>query len=72
MTVPFLCAVAFFFLAWVLVLKAESADQRKEIERLKTLLRKKLGQLDQEVSVSGKLRMNSEGHDRAPQVKIGR
>ena len=72
MTVPVLCAVAFFFLAWVLVLKAESADLRKEIARLKTLLRKKLGHLDEEVSVSGKLRMNSEGHDPSPQVKTGR
>lgn len=61
MTVPLLCAVILFFLGWVMVLKTEMSDLRKEIERLKSLLKNKLGHLEKEVSVSGSLRIKSDG-----------
>lgn len=52
MTVPILCLVAFILLGWILILKIEAADLKKEIERLTGLLKKKLGHLGDEVTVS--------------------
>jgi hypothetical protein len=52
MTVPILCTVAFILLGWTVILKVEIADHKKEIERLKGLLKNKLGHLDNQVAVS--------------------
>ncbi len=49
MIVPILCLVCFFFLCWILVLKAELNDAKKELGRVKMLLEKKLGCLAGEV-----------------------
>jgi hypothetical protein len=59
MTDLILCLVILLFLAWILVLKAEMADLKTEIERLKELLKNKLGRMKDEVSISQGLRLKS-------------
>jgi len=48
---PILCLVCFFFLIWILLLKSELDHTKKEVERLKVILKKKLGHLENEVKV---------------------
>lgn len=65
MSVPILCLVVVLFLSWNLILKTEIADLKKEIERLKGLLKNKLGHLENEVTVTQGRRSTSrqpEGH----------
>jgi len=52
MSVPILCVVVLVFLGWTMILKTEIADLKKEIERLKGLMKNKLGHLETEVSVT--------------------
>lgn len=52
MTELVLCVAGLFFLCWVLVLKAEITDLKKELDRAKELLKNKLGQVGAEVEVS--------------------
>jgi hypothetical protein len=59
MTDIILCVVILLFLAWILVLKAEMADLKTEIVRLKELLKNKLGHMQSEVSISSGLRLKS-------------
>lgn len=51
MIVPTLCLVCFFFLCWILVLKGELAHMKKELDRVKLILKKKMGHLEEEVKV---------------------
>lgn len=51
MVVPILCLVCFFFLIWILLLKSELDHTKKEVDRLKAILKKKLGHLENEVKV---------------------
>lgn len=51
MVVPVLCLVCFFFLCWILVLKGELAHIKKELDRVKLILKKKMGHLKDEVKV---------------------
>jgi|LakMenEpi03Aug12_release.lakeMendotaPanAssembly.Ray.scaffolds.fasta_scaffold2056877_2 hypothetical protein len=51
MVVPVLCLVCFFFLCWILILKSELAQMRKELERAKVTLREKLGHIEKTVVV---------------------
>lgn len=46
-----LCLVAFCFMGWVLVLKAEIVDLKTEIRRLKQLLSGAMGTLRTQVEV---------------------
>lgn len=59
MTDIILCLVILLFLAWILVLKAEMADLKAEIQRLKDLLKHKLGHMQSEVAISSGLRLKS-------------
>jgi hypothetical protein len=52
MTDLILCIVGLFFIGWVLVLKIEISDLRKELDRIKELLKTKLGQAAVGVEVS--------------------
>lgn len=51
MIVPILCLVCFFFLIWILLLKSELGYTKKEVNRLKEILKKKLSHLENEVKV---------------------
>ncbi|MEI7881154.1 MAG: hypothetical protein WCI95_09795 [bacterium] len=46
MVEPILCLVCFSFLIWILLLKSELGHTEKEVERLKAILKKKLGHLE--------------------------
>jgi hypothetical protein len=61
MTVPILCVVCFCFLCWIVVLKLEISEANKELERLKGLLKTKLGHLGKDVEVKGGLSLNVRG-----------
>ena len=61
MTVPILCMVCFCFLCWIVVLKIELGENKKELERVKGLLKTKLGHLGKEVEVKGGLSLNVRG-----------
>jgi hypothetical protein len=51
MMVPVLCLVCLFFLFWILILKSELERANKEIDRIKVILKSKLGSLEKEVMV---------------------
>ena len=51
MTIHILCLVCGFFLIWILILKAELAHMKKELDRAKTLLETKLGNLKADVKI---------------------
>ena len=51
MMVPVLCLVCLFFLFWILILKSELERANKEIDRIKIILKLKLGSLEKEVTV---------------------
>jgi len=51
MIVPVLCLVCLFFLFWILILKSELERANKEIDRIKIILKLKLGSLEKEVTV---------------------
>jgi hypothetical protein len=52
MTDMILCVTALFFLGWVLVLKAEITNLKNELEKVKSLLKTKLGQIGAPVEVT--------------------
>lgn len=56
MTDLLLCVVGLFFVAWVLVLKMEIGQLKKEIEKLKSLLKTKLGHVESQVTISNGIR----------------
>ena len=51
MTIPILCLVCFFFICWILILKGELNHKQKELDRVKKILKTKLGHLEQAVTV---------------------
>jgi hypothetical protein len=51
MIVPVLCLVCFFFLCWIITLKLEVDHMKKELDRIKSILKKKMGYLHEEVKV---------------------
>ena len=58
------CAVGIVFMSWIAVLKMQISEQEKEIERLTSLLKKKLGHIESQVEVSG--RNLTQKHDGKP------
>ena len=60
MIVPILCLVCFFFVCWVLILKGEVSSMKRENERMKTLLEKKLGHLSKQVEVTKKVKLKGD------------
>lgn len=60
MTVPILCVVCVFFVAWVIVLKAEIDSLKKENDRMKGLLANKLQVLDKHVEVGKGMRLKGD------------
>ena len=53
MTIPILCLVCFFFVCWILILKSEVNQLKKDLDRSKTILKSKLGSLKEEVKIEG-------------------
>jgi len=60
MTVPILCVVCAFFVAWVVVLKAEIDGLKKENDRMKNLLSTRLHGLDKQVEVGKGMRLKGD------------
>ncbi len=60
MTVPILCVVCFFFVAWVIVLKAEIASLKNDSDRAKNVLATKLQGLDKHVEVGKGMRLKGD------------
>jgi hypothetical protein len=60
MIVPILCLVCFFFVCWVLILKGEVSSMKRENERMKALLEKKLGHLAKQVDVTNKVKLKGD------------
>lgn len=60
MTVPILCIVCGFFVAWIIVLKAEIDSLKKENERMKSLLANKLQAIDKHIEVGKGMRLKGD------------
>lgn len=60
MTIPILCVVGFFFVAWVIVLKAEVDSLKKENERMKGLLSSKLQSIEKHVEIGKGMRLKGD------------
>ncbi len=60
MIVPILCLVCFFFVWWVLILEGEVYSIKRENERMKALLEKKLGHLAKQVDVTNKVKLKGD------------
>ncbi len=58
MVVPVLCLVCLFFVGWILVLKMEIDGLKKELDRIKLLLKTKLGYVGKEVEIKQGLALN--------------
>ena len=60
MTIPILCVVCVFFVAWVIVLKAEIDSLKKENKRMKGLLASKLQVMDKHIEVGKGMRLKGD------------
>ena len=51
LSIPIMCLVCLFFLCWILFLKFQLGHNKQELERLKTILKTKMGEIKDQVKV---------------------